>query len=48
MDINELGFYLFMEEEEKRQKEQNKNDYEEVNVELKSLLVGEKATYKAD
>ena len=37
MNIQEIGFFLFMEEEEKRQ-------HEEVNAELEMLFVGEKAT----
>ncbi len=37
MNMQEIGFFLFMEEEEKRQ-------HEEVNAELKTLFVGELPT----
>ena len=37
MDIQELGFFLFMEEQEQRL-------HEEVNAELEMLMVGEKPT----
>ena len=39
MNMQEIGYFLFMEEQEKQQRE-------EVNVELKTLLVGELATQK--
>ena len=37
--MQEIGYFLFMEEQEKQQRE-------ELNVELETLLVGEKATQK--
>lgn len=37
MNMQEIGYFLFMEEQEKQQRE-------EVNVELKTLLVGETPT----
>lgn len=39
MNMQELGYFIFMEEQEKQQRE-------EVNVELKMLLVGELPTQK--
>ena len=39
MNMQEIGYFLFMQEQEKKQRE-------EVNVELKTLLVGELATQK--
>lgn len=39
MNMQEIGYFLFMEEQEKQQRE-------EVNVELETLLVGEKTTQK--
>ncbi len=39
MNMQEIGYFLFMEEQEKQQRE-------ELNVELETLLVGEKATQK--
>ena len=39
MNMQEIGYFLFMEEQEKQQRE-------EVNVELETLLVGEKPTQK--
>ena len=39
MNMQEIGYFLFMQEQEKKQRE-------EVNVELKTLLVGELPTQK--
>ena len=39
MNMQEIGYFLFMEEQEKQQRE-------EVNVELKTLLLGETPTQK--
>lgn len=39
MNMQEIGYFLFMEEQKKQQRE-------EVNVELETLLVGEKPTQK--
>lgn len=39
MNMQEIGYFLFMEEQEKKQRE-------EVNVELKTLLVGEMPSQK--
>lgn len=39
MDMQEIGYFLFMEEQEKQQRE-------EVNVELETLFVGETPTQK--
>lgn len=39
MNMQELGYFIFMEEQEKQQRE-------EVNVELEMLLVGETPTQK--
>ena len=39
MNMQEIGYFLFMEEQEKQQRE-------EVNVELEMLLVGELPTQK--
>jgi hypothetical protein len=39
MNMQEIGYFLFMEEQEKQQRE-------EVNVELETLLVGEKPRQK--
>ena len=39
MNMQEIGYFLFMEEQEKQQRE-------EVNVELKTPLVGELPTQK--
>lgn len=39
MNMQEIGYFLFMQEQEKQQRE-------EVNVELKMLLVGELPTQK--
>lgn len=39
MNMQEIGYFLFMQEQEKKQRE-------EVNVELKTLLMGELATQK--
>lgn len=39
MDMQEIGYFLFMEEQEEQQRE-------EVNAELKTLFMGEKATQK--
>lgn len=41
MNMQEIGYFLFMEEQEKQQRE-------EVNVELKTLLLGEIATQKQE
>ena len=37
MNMQEIGYFLFMEEQEKKQ-------HEEVNAELEMLMVGEKPT----
>ena len=41
MNMQEIGYFLYMEEQEKQQRE-------EVNVELKTLLLGEMATQKQE
>ena len=41
MNMQEIGYFLFMEEQEKQQRE-------EVNVELKTLWLGEMATQKQE
>ena len=41
MNMQEIGYFLFMEEQEKQQRE-------EVNVELKTLLLREMATQKQE
>lgn len=40
MDMQQLGYFLYMEEQERQQKEQQ----EKVNVEINNDLVGEEAT----
>lgn len=43
MDLKELGFYLFMEDQEKKQKEKEKK-HKEFNVVSDNYLVREKRT----
>ena len=44
MNIQEIGYFLFMEEQEKKKREEEQMQREEVNAELKTLLVGEVPT----
>lgn len=44
MDINDLGFFLYMTEQEKAQKQEQQRTDKELNAELKNDFTGHQST----